>query len=50
MLGIGIIGCGAFLFYFFGIELGIKTSVTFFGKNRLPLYLAMLAIAIYYAS
>lgn len=49
MLGIGIIGCGAFLFYFFGIELGIKTSVTFSGKNRLPLYLAMLAIAIYYA-
>ena len=48
MLAIGIIGCGAFLFYFLGTDIGIKTSVTFSGKNRSFLYLAITATAVYY--
>ncbi len=50
MLGIGIITFGVFTLFLFGIDLGVNTSTTFSDKNKLPMYLFLSSILIFYAS
>lgn len=50
MLGIGIITFGAFIFFLFGIDLGIKISTNFSDKSKVTMYLLLFSIFIFYSS
>src|SRR5690606_11605010 len=50
LFGIGILSFALLIFIFLGYELGIQTTFVFSDKNKLPMYLFLLSLFIFYAS